>query len=59
MKTLKGKVDPLWMPKDWNGTDKTVSTSPGDTIIWYTDGLVECTDPEGNQIGKSFLHKAD
>jgi serine phosphatase RsbU (regulator of sigma subunit) len=32
--------------------------SPGDTVLFYTDGAVEALDPEGNQFGIEALEQA-
>jgi serine phosphatase RsbU (regulator of sigma subunit) len=29
-----------------------LQVKPGDTLIWYTDGLVECEDPHGEEFGE-------
>ncbi len=31
---------------------------PGDVLVWYTDGLVECRGPDGNQFGDRRLQRA-
>ncbi len=35
-----------------------ITLHKGDRIILYTDGLIECTDPEESQFGKSRLSRA-
>ncbi len=30
---------------------------PGDVVVWYTDGLVECLDPEGKQFGDRRMQR--
>lgn len=38
------------------GTDQTmVKLRPGELLVMYTDGLVECQDPAGRQFGESAL----
>ncbi len=32
--------------------------APGDVIVWYTDGLVECRGADGNQFGDRRLQRA-
>jgi len=31
---------------------KTTELSPGDVLIWYTDGIVECENPTGEEYGE-------
>ena len=31
--------------------------APGDILVWYTDGIVECTDPERKQFGDRRLQR--
>ena len=31
---------------------KTTALLPGDVIVWYTDGLVECDDAKGEEYGE-------
>lgn len=37
--------------------EQTVSLSPGDSILWYTDGLVEATDPGGAEFDRRRLRR--
>jgi serine phosphatase RsbU (regulator of sigma subunit) len=30
---------------------------PGDVLVWYTDGLVECLDPDGKQFGDRRMQR--
>jgi serine phosphatase RsbU (regulator of sigma subunit) len=36
----------------------TRAIAPGDVIVWYTDGLVECRGHDGNQFGDRRLQRA-
>ncbi len=38
--------------------EKSVRLSPGDTVVLYTDGLMEATDPGGRQFGREGLKDA-
>jgi serine phosphatase RsbU (regulator of sigma subunit) len=31
---------------------KTTQLEPGDTLIWYTDGIVECENGQGEEYGE-------
>ena len=35
--------------------EKTLTLQSGDTIFFYTDGLIEALDPEGNEFGETGL----
>jgi serine phosphatase RsbU (regulator of sigma subunit) len=37
---------------------KTVSVAPGDKLVIYTDGLIECTNEKDEQFGKARLEKS-
>lgn len=32
--------------------EKTTELLPGDLIVWYTDGIVECESPQGEEYGE-------
>jgi serine phosphatase RsbU (regulator of sigma subunit) len=36
----------------------TRDVSPGDLLVWYTDGLIECTDPTGRAYGDRRFQRA-
>jgi sigma-B regulation protein RsbU (phosphoserine phosphatase) len=36
-------------------TARQAQLTPGDIIVWYTDGLTECRDPAGKQYGTQRL----
>ena len=36
-------------------TSDTIMAEPGDVIVMYSDGIVEGTNPEGEQLGKERL----
>jgi serine phosphatase RsbU (regulator of sigma subunit) len=31
---------------------RTTELAPGDVVVWYTDGIVECEGPEGEEYGE-------
>jgi serine phosphatase RsbU (regulator of sigma subunit) len=31
---------------------KTTELLPGDVVVWYTDGIVECESPTGEEYGE-------
>jgi len=35
----------------------TKKLEPGDALVWYTDGLVECLDPDGKQFGDRRMQR--
>lgn len=36
---------------------KSIQLYPGDTIFWYTDGIIEAIDNEGNEYGSRRLYR--
>ena len=38
-----------------NLTTTQIQLQPGDVILWYTDGLLECPNPQGNPMRKPHL----
>lgn len=54
--TLGEGVDiPLGVLRDHVYTQHTVATEPGDTLILYTDGLIEACDGHGRRFGLPHL----
>ncbi|MCM2278596.1 MAG: SpoIIE family protein phosphatase [Oligoflexia bacterium] len=50
-----GTLVPAGGPGMGEGYSATLSETwlePGDLVLWYTDGLVECTDPTGRPLSK-------
>ena len=39
-------------------TEKTDQLQPGDTLIWYTDGIVECESERGEEYGEKRFRAA-
>jgi sigma-B regulation protein RsbU (phosphoserine phosphatase) len=49
------KIAQLGLAKDIVIETSTFQLSPGDLIVWYTDGLVECENEEGKPLRKTDL----
>lgn len=45
-------------PRDGIYPEQTVSFEPGDRVAFYTDGIIECTDPSGDPFGYDRLDAA-
>ena len=43
---------------DWNYEEGVVQLNPGDLVIAYTDGVIEASNPEGEEWGVQGLLKA-
>ncbi|MSP63281.1 MAG: HAMP domain-containing protein [Myxococcales bacterium] len=39
-------------------TEKTEQLQPGDTLVWYSDGIVECESPQGEEYGEKRFRAA-
>ncbi len=39
-------------------TEKTEPLKPGDTLVWYTDGIVECENDRGEEYGEKRFRAA-
>jgi serine phosphatase RsbU (regulator of sigma subunit) len=39
-------------------TEKTDALQPGDTLVWYTDGIVECENDRGEEYGEKRFRAA-
>jgi serine phosphatase RsbU (regulator of sigma subunit) len=39
-------------------TSKTTDLHPGDVLIWYTDGIVECENETGEEYGEKRFRSA-
>ncbi len=49
---------PVGMFPDWNYEEGVVQLHPGDLVIAYTDGVIEASNPEGEEWGVQGLLKA-
>jgi serine phosphatase RsbU (regulator of sigma subunit) len=38
--------------------EKTQPLAPGDVLVWYTDGIVECENPTGEEYGEKRFRAA-
>ncbi len=57
--TLRSVNDPLGMYPDVAYKDaEPVQIMPGDRVILFTDGLIECTDAKDDPWGRRRFHKA-
>jgi serine phosphatase RsbU (regulator of sigma subunit) len=39
-------------------TAKQMDLMPGDVLVWYTDGIVECENPQGEEFGEKRFRAA-
>ncbi len=53
--TRGNRLGDVWDSKFYS---RTVTLTPGDVVLWYTDGLVEGTDPKGEPFGDRRLRRA-
>src|SRR5205807_2417677 len=49
---------PLGILDSFAGDEATVELSPGETLVMYTDGVVEEVGPDGTQFGMQGLERA-
>lgn len=48
--------DPLGWSQESRYATRVVNVEPGDVLVWYTDGLVECANLQGRPLGiRRFL----
>jgi len=55
MMTVVSHGAPLGATRDSVYTSQHVRLAPGDVLLWYTDGLVECEDARSEQFGEKRL----
>jgi serine phosphatase RsbU (regulator of sigma subunit) len=53
--SLKLMGTPLGIDPNATYSDKTSELRAGDKIFYFTDGLIECTSPKGEMIGRKTL----
>ena len=56
--TLTGGGLPVGMQSEGAYRDISVQLCPGDIILFHTDGLIECTSPNGKPWGRKRMLKA-
>jgi serine phosphatase RsbU (regulator of sigma subunit) len=44
--------------EDSSYSEKTQPLMPGDVLVWYTDGIVECENPSGEEYGEKRFRAA-
>ncbi|HRK01992.1 MAG TPA: PP2C family protein-serine/threonine phosphatase, partial [Oligoflexia bacterium] len=54
---MDARCNPLGHDLNIQVEPATVALEPGDVILWYTDGVLECTNPEGKTISRNSLVK--
>lgn len=53
--TVKGGGTPLGLESQSCYTDQEIGINQGDTFLFYTDGLIECTDSRARPFGRRKL----
>jgi hypothetical protein len=53
--SLKLRGTPLGMDANTKYHDKTIALRPGDKVLYFTDGLIECSSPKGEVWGRKYL----
>jgi sigma-B regulation protein RsbU (phosphoserine phosphatase) len=54
---MQCKGMPLGFFETFECTERTVRLSPGDVILLYTDGLIDCRNPAGARLSKRQLQR--
>ena len=54
---IQSRGTPLGMDPDSTYSSKTLKLKSGDKLFLYTDGLIECRNPEGKEWGKRKMLK--
>lgn len=52
LQVLMSRGNPLGDVQDSTYAEKTQSIEPNDVLVWYTDGIVECENVQGEQFGE-------
>jgi serine phosphatase RsbU (regulator of sigma subunit) len=55
---LMSRGNPLGDVVDSTYAEKTQSIEPGDVLVWYTDGVVECENDQGEEYGEKRFRAA-
>ena len=53
--SLKLMGTPLGMDRNSQYKERTIDLVAGDKLFFFTDGLIECTSPKGDAIGRKHL----
>ncbi len=53
--SLKLMGTPLGMDSTSQYKERTIELAPGDKIFYFTDGLIECTSPSGEMMGRKQM----
>ena len=53
--SLKLMGTPLGMDSTSQYKERTIEIAPGDKIFYFTDGLIECTSPSGEMMGRKQM----
>lgn len=58
LQVLMSRGNPLGDVPDSTYTEKTQIIEPNDVLVWYTDGIVECENANGEQFGEKRFRAA-
>jgi sigma-B regulation protein RsbU (phosphoserine phosphatase) len=58
VKTVTARGPRLGDQPTWKAKTKTFRLQREDLLLWYTDGLIEGTNPKGKEFGKKKLRRA-
>src|SRR5262249_37162138 len=58
LQVLMSRGNPLGDAPDSTYAERSQVLEPGDALVWYTDGVVECESPRGEQFGEKRFRSA-